>query len=165
VGIDDYRAARALIEQNAGVAEPDFMDERPDALVDAAEYALGVRFPPSYRAFVKELGAGDALGEEFYGVIDDNFTSSTVPNGIWLTLKHRDTSQLPDELVIVYGEGDGTYLALDTARRDAAGESPVVAWIPGASEPGEQLEEVAPDFGTLFRERIQQGLADAGVDT
>jgi hypothetical protein len=56
--------------------DADVVGERPEALVDPAEQTLGLRFPPSYRAFVRELGAGDAGGEEFYGVIDD-FENST----------------------------------------------------------------------------------------
>jgi len=59
MSLADYEAARELVVQ--------------------AEEALGSRFPHSYRSFVGELGAGDIAGEEFYGVIDDNFDSSGVP--------------------------------------------------------------------------------------
>jgi len=164
MSIDDYRAARALIDAHPAEAEPDFMDERPDALIEAAQAALGVTFPPSYRAFVKELGAGDAAAQEFFGVIDDNWADSTVPNGIWLTLQERTDAGLPAHLVVVYEEGDGTYLALDTARVAEDGENPVVAWTPGASRPGDELEQVADDFGALFLERMRDGLASRGAD-
>lgn len=164
MSIDDYRTARALIDQHPDESRPRFMGERPDALVAAAEQALGVDFPPSYRAFVKELGAGGAAAREFYGITSDNFTTATIPNGIWLTLQERQDSGLPDHLIVVFDDGDGSYLALDTSRRDDSGENPVVEWIPGASGPGDDLDEVAPDFGALFRERVQEGLAGRGVD-
>lgn len=72
---------------------------------------------------------------EDYGVIDDDFESSAVPNGIWLTLQERTDS----------------------------GEHPVVRWDPGVSEPDDELEVVAADFGTLLKTRIEEGLARRGV--
>lgn len=62
MSLEDYRAG-LLVNDKEDVA--DFMDKRPAAIVEAAERALGVDLPPSYRAFVSELGAGDIAGEEF----------------------------------------------------------------------------------------------------
>ena len=161
MSIEDYRAARELVERHDDLA--DFVGERPEELVARAEEALGVRFSPTYRSFATELGAGDIAGEEFYGVIDDDFESSAVPNGIWLTLRERTDSGLPPELVVVYTDFDGTYYALDTSRQDGSGEHPVVLWDPGVSEPGDELEAVAGDFGEFLRTRIEEGLARQGV--
>jgi antitoxin YobK len=159
--MDDYTEARELIERHDDLA--DFMGERPEELVAHAEDALGVKFPPTYRAFVKELGAGDIAGEEFYGVIDDNFESSGVPNGIWLTLHERTDSGLPPELVVVYTDVEGNYYALDTGRDGDSGEHPLVLWGPGVSQAGDELETVAGDFGEFLRTRVQEGLARRGV--
>jgi antitoxin YobK len=52
--MEDYTEARELIERHDDLA--DFMGERPEELVARAEEALGVRFPPTYRAFVRDLG-------------------------------------------------------------------------------------------------------------
>jgi hypothetical protein len=161
MSLADYEAARELVLRHDDLA--DFVGERPDELVAQAEEALGSRFPPSYRSFVGELGAGDIAGEEFYGVIDDNFDSSGVPNGVWLTLQEREDSGLPSDLIIVYGDAEGAYYALDTTRTDGSGEHPVLLWTPGASEPGDDLETVASDFGELFRTRIEAGLSRRGV--
>jgi antitoxin YobK len=161
VSVEDYRAARDLVEQHEDLA--DFVGERPDDLVTRAEQALGTGFPPSYRAFVSELGAGDIAGAEFYGVIDDDFESSGVPNGIWLTLQERTDSDLPPELIVVGDDGMGNYYALDSSRQDASGEYPLVIWVPGSSRPGDELETVAGDFGQFFREQVEQGLSRRGV--
>ena len=133
-----------------------FVGARDPALVTAAEEALGVPLPPTYRRFVTELGAGSVGGREFYGAIDENFVDSSIPDGIWLTLDERERFGFPKHLVIVGDTGMGEYYVLDTSRRDDKGESPVVIWVAGQSQEGDDLEVVAPDFGSFFWEALQQ---------
>lgn len=143
----DYQTAKALIEDNGG----DFEGPKPEALVASAEQALALKFPPSYRQFLLELGCGDINGVEVYGVINDKFEGSSVPNGIWLTLHERQNLGLPSSYVLIGDSGDGRYYALDTRTKDATGESPVVR----LSVDGKQSEPVAPSFGTYLREAVQ----------
>lgn len=156
MGLGDLGAALRLVAEHRDRAH--FMDGQPEEVVARAEQALGVSFPPSYREFVRELGAGDIAGAEFYGVTSGEFESSSVPNGIWFTLQERADSGLPQPLVVIYSVGEGTLFALDTAQRDDDDESPVVAWVPGVSRSEDQLETIAPDFGTFFRETVGQAL-------
>ena len=135
-----------------------FAGERPPALLAAAERALGLSFPPSYRAFLRRLGAGNVGASELYGVIDDNFTDSAVPDGIWMTLRGREAWGLPRSMVVVYGDGFGGYFVLDTAKTDEDGECPVLVWQPGRSERSEELEFIAPDFGSFFLETARRAL-------
>jgi antitoxin YobK len=162
LSLEDYREAASLISAHSDSAR--FGGERAADLVERAEAALGVRFPPSYRAFVRELGAGHIAGEEFYGITGDEFVDSSVPNGIWLTLREREDSGLPEHLVIVYEDGEGDYYALDTSEGGNEGENPLVRWVPGASQPDDDLEPVAEDFGTFFRARVQEGLSRRGLN-
>lgn len=133
-----------------------FVGRREPALVTAAEEALGVHLPPTYRRFVLELGAGSVGGREFYGAIDENFVDSSIPDGIWVTLDQREVFGFPTHLVIVGDTGMGEYYVLDTSQRDAAGESPVVVWVSGLSQEGDSLEVVAPDFGSFLWAAVQQ---------
>ena len=158
---EDYRVTARIIAEHGDAAR--FRGEQPDELVEQAESALGVRLPPSYRAFVSELGAGHIAGEEFYGVTSNDFVNSSVPNGIWLTLTERQDSGLPEPLVIVYEDDEGDYYALDTAQETGEGENPLVRWTPGVSQPADDLEVVADDFGGFFRETIQDGLSRRGM--
>ncbi len=155
MSLDDYRIALAEVEQQGDAA--DFVGERPEGLIAEAEAALDVRFPPSYRAFVRDLGAGDIGGHEFFGVIDDEFEHSAVPNGIWLTLQERTDSDLPRSLVLVYATGDGSYYALDVGAGQDPGaeESPVVVWTPGLSTSDQDPEVVASSFGEFFRRTVE----------
>jgi hypothetical protein len=127
---------------------------RDPALVAAAERALGLTFPPTYRRFVLDMGAGGVGAFEVYGVTGDDFTNSSVPNGIWVTLSDR-AAGMPGHLVVVGETGMGENYVLDTSRTDATGECPVVIWVPGASQPGDELEHVADDFGTFLWDNVQ----------
>jgi hypothetical protein len=116
--------------------------------VARAERALDRPFPDSYRAFVSELGAGDAGGEEFFGLVDGDFEDSAIPDAVWLTLTERRDSGLPPELILVHAAGDGAYHALDRQGR-------VVRWEPG----GTAGDPVADSFGQFFRRTVEDALA------
>ncbi len=158
MSLDDYNATAQVIAEHADLAR--FGGGHDEKLVERAETALGVRFPPSYRAFVREFGAGYIAGEEFYGITDENLEEGPIPNGIWLTMTERQDSDLPEALVVVYSDGEGNYYAIDTSAQAESDENPVVLWVPGASEPDDELEVVADDFGSLFRELVSEALAE-----
>ena len=75
--MSDYERAAALIAESKDDA--DFAGPRPAELIQAAEEALGVQFPPTYRRFVSEYGAGNIGSTEIYGVIDFDFEASSIP--------------------------------------------------------------------------------------
>ena len=125
----DLQRAFEIIEESGG---GDFEGAKPETLASLAEDALGLRFPPTYRGFLLRSGCGDITGCEFYGLIDDEFEDSSVPNGVWLTLRERQDSGLPKTLVIVYSDGMGTYFAIDTAQSTSGDENPIVSWQPDA---------------------------------
>lgn len=143
MSMQDYESARQLINDSE---DADFDGEKPEELVLKAEAALGVKFPPTYRRFLLEFGCGDIGGEEIYGIIDENFESSSVPNGIWLTLDERKTGNLPPNYIIVYAGGDGSYCAIDTAQVREGNESPVVRLAVDKT----LVEEVASNFGSFL---------------
>jgi hypothetical protein len=151
MSIRKFEMARGLISAAGG---GDFDGPKPNSLVAEAETALGLSFPPSYRQFLLELGCGNIGGLEVYGLINDNFHSSTVPNGVWLTLNERRAIHLNPALVIVGEAGDGTYYALDTSRLDDSGEAPVVH----LSVDGTQSEEIASSFGDYLLEAVRRAI-------
>ncbi|WP_052666456.1 SMI1/KNR4 family protein [Nitriliruptor alkaliphilus] len=145
-----FESASALLREDENRC--DVVGPRDEPLIVAAEEALGLRLPPSYRAFVARFGAGDVAGEEIFGVIHGDFSASGVPDGIWMTLEGRRDWNLPSTMVVVSFDGGTDYLVLDTARGGEDGEAPVLVWRPGSSAPGDDLEQLAPDFGTWLLE-------------
>ena len=148
MSIQKYEQARDLIE---GAGGGDFEGAKPEELVAKAEAALGLNFPPSYRRFLLELGCGDIRGLEVFGLINDSFEKSTVPNGIWLTLNQRRATGLNQCYVIIGDGGDGSYYALDIRQADEKGETPVVR----LSHDGRTSEAVADSFGTFLLEAVK----------
>ena len=149
MSIEKYQQARQLIEDAGG---GDFEGPKPEALVARAETALGLTFPPSYRRFLLEMGCGDINGLEIYGLINDKFENSTVPNGIWLTLNERRGIGLHPSYVLIGEGGEGTLYALDTRQAGKGGEALVLR----LSVDGKQIERVAESFGDYFLEAVQR---------
>jgi hypothetical protein len=142
MSLDDYHAAKSILEDIGG----DFVGPRSEALVAAAERVLGLRFPPSYRLFLSDLGCGDFNGVEIYGIISDEFMSSSAPNAIWLTLQSRQEINLSDGYIIIGDVGDGNRYAIDTRQVSDSGENPVVL----LSLKGHPYEVGAPSFGAYL---------------
>lgn len=148
--MDDYERAVDLIEGEGG---GDFVGPRPAELIARAEQVLGFRFPPTYRRFLLEYGAGSVGGTELYGVIHDDFENSSIPDGVWNNLELRREGQ-PETLYAFFDVGDGEQFCLDTGHVADDGEMPVVA----VYFDDEEREEIAPDFGRAFLMLIEEEL-------
>lgn len=145
--MSEYERAVALIDEHEDQA--DFVGPRSLELIQRAELAVGLRFPPTYRRFLSEYGAGNIGGTEIFGVVDDDFETSSVPDAIWLNLTHPR-----EDLFVFYALGEGTEFCLDTSRTAPDGEMPVIAVDPG----GEVREEIAPDFGSALHMLVREEL-------
>lgn len=156
MSMDDLERFLELVNEHED--EADFVGPRDQGLVAAAEARLGLSFPPMYLRFLFELGAGDIAGQEFYGVISEEFVNSSVPNGIWLTLKARDEWHLPQSMVVVGFDGGVDYYVVDTAKAASGDEPPVEIWRPGISAAGDELERRASDFGEFALRLTREGL-------
>jgi hypothetical protein len=150
MGMNELRKAMEII-QNSGAA--DFEGEKDEDLVLKAEKYLGVRFPPTYREFLKTLGCGDIDGKEFYGLINERFENSSVPNAIWLTSNLRRKYGTPPTLVFIAESAEG-YYALDLGQTGPEGEAAVVDWNAGKGKG--PYEIVFRDFGAFLLESLNE---------
>jgi antitoxin YobK len=152
VPMSDYEKAAELIAEHPDLA--DFVGPRDEAPVRAAQEALSVQFPPSYRRFLHEYGAGSFGGQEIYGVIHADFESSGIPDAVWNTLSLRDDGDIPPDLVAIYATGDGEQLCVQSG----SSETPMLAIWPGSDD---EPEVIASDFGVWFKELVETEIADA----
>ena len=151
--------AERVFELIGNVESADFHGPKSEELIVKAERALGVTFPPTYRAFLSRYGCGSVPGYEFYGIIDDDFENSSVPDAIWLTLDERRFSRLPSSLVLISGTGDGGFYAIDLDQKEHHGESPVVQWWPGSPNASGNRSKIASHFGAFLLECVQRAMA------
>lgn len=158
MGMKDFERAMAIIKEHSSLAL--FQGAKEEMLIKKAEEFLGLTFPPTYRRFLRELGCGCFDGEEFHGIVDEEFENAQIPDGVGMTQRFRKEANLPDSYFILYLTGDGFLYVLDTKQRNEENESPVLAWYSGISKPGDKLEVIAPDFGTFFYRTLKQALED-----
>lgn len=122
-----------------------------DELIAKAERYLGLKFPESYKYFLKTYGYLAIGGEEIYGIIDGDFEDSRIPDAIWLTKKEHERNPELKHLVVVYFTGDEFFYCLDTSRMNN-GECPVV--IIDVSFEGE-TEDVHDTFKEFVKDCIE----------
>jgi hypothetical protein len=95
--------------------------------IEAAERELGLRFPLSYRAFLRRFGSGNFNGFEIFGLPGDRLWGDVV------MMNQLARRPIPSRhLRFMEDVGDYTY-CLDTGRTDETGECPVVIFGPKAA--------------------------------
>jgi hypothetical protein len=132
-----------------------FAGPQDEPVIQEAERLLGLKFPPTYRAFLQQLGAGSFSAAEFYGICGPDLLTGPIPNGIWCTLNHREKWQLPRNLVVIGDGGFGDNYCLDVMPHS---EAPVIIHLPGVQPAQQPRETVANDFGAFFLEEIRTQL-------
>ncbi|MFZ6018220.1 MAG: SMI1/KNR4 family protein [Chloroflexota bacterium] len=161
MSMQDYEKARELIEEAvrmSGILST-FVGPKPEKLVNFAQERLSVKFPETYRRFLLEYGAGGIGSFEIYGIIQEDFENHDYRHldVVWLTLKERTVSNLPNYLLPIFDLGDGELFCLDFRKKEG-NEVKVVGFTPGYSSPQQSLDVVAEDFGKLFFDLVQSEL-------
>jgi len=158
MSMQDLNTAIDLIP---GIPGAGFHGPQPDTLIESAEKVLGLRFPPTYREFLRRLGYGHVPGCDFYGLIHSDFENSALPDAVWITLRDRKSEGLSSSVIYISDTGYGGYYAIDTSQKTPEGESPVVvAW--GADDDWFNVgETIAEDFGAFLLEYVRSATKDS----
>jgi hypothetical protein len=120
----------------------------PEAAISAAEEALGVTFPPSYRTFLRTFG-GIALPTHL-GIVHDFVGVQGDDDVVGRTLKAREERRLGDHLVVVgMGAQYMEWFCLDASRPLPNGEYPVLMFDARDNALDQQFYD---DFGQMLEE-------------
>lgn len=149
----NYIEALELISEHEELL--DSMEGCTEELVKKAEKRLNLSFPKSYRDFLLKFGTMNFGSEEFYGIVQEDFDNSSVPDAIWYTLRERLDSGLPDNLFIIYDTGSEEVFCLDFNRTTAEGEPAVVVFVPIVEVQYQTNELISEDFGAFLLQRIR----------
>jgi len=122
----------------------DFGDGAPEELLQRAESALGFKFPPSYRWWLRSYGGGEVLGEEIYSLYETPGPSGDV---VYQHELNQTKGLLgPRQLVICHSDVDGMFY-LDIAGEKPGAEAPVISQALGTV--------YAQDFSEFLYKRIR----------
>ena len=119
----------------------------PEAAISAAEVALGITFPPSYKTFLRTFG-GIAIPPHL-GIVHD-FVGVTSDDVVRRTLQARAERRLADHLVVVgMGAQYQEWFCLDASRELPNGEYPVYMFDARDNALDQQFYD---DFGQMLQE-------------
>ncbi len=121
MGTMETEQAIALMRRHRALAE--FVGGASAEQIEAAEARLGVRFPPSYRQFIEEVGAVRFAGHDVLGVVGRHGDPRL--DVVRVTLDERAHTDMSDEHIVVGPYGREAVFALDCADRRHDGECPV----------------------------------------
>ncbi|HLL24596.1 MAG TPA: SMI1/KNR4 family protein [Kofleriaceae bacterium] len=127
----------------------------PETAISAAEEALGVTFPPSYRHFLRTFGGiaiPPHLGvvHDFVGVASDASSTDAPNDVVGKTLEGRTQKKLAEHLVVVgMGAQYQEWFCLDASRPRANGEYPVLMFDAKDNALDQQFYD---DFGQMLAE-------------
>ena len=152
MSIETYHMAVSLINRYPLLGR--FVGPRSELLIQAAEKTIGITFPNTYRRFLLEYGAGNFGSSEIYGIIDEDFMNSGIPDSVWYTMKLRSDFSLPNHLFVIHDVGNGEMVGLNFAKI-ANDETPVVVFTFESILQKDVLEQVAIDFGDFFLELVE----------
>ena len=152
--VERVRSKLSESERSCEIAGP-----VPEVAIAAAEEALGVTFPPSYRTFLRTFG-GIAIPvhlgvvHEFVGVAPPGRDPAAAPNGqddvVGRTLAARAERNLAEHLVVVgLGAESQEWFCLDVSRTRSNGECPVLLYDPRDNALDQQFYD---DFGQMLQE-------------
>ena len=134
--------------------------ERTNEIVKKAEELFGLNFSKQNFEFFKRLGYLSFFGNEFYGILTDDFLDDGdyVGCAIEATLQDRAELNLPLEWLTLYFFDDGYYGYLDYSQLNEDGEPAVIMAI----YDGEKYvvtEKVAEDLGDFLLRLVEEQLA------
>jgi len=152
----DYENAVKLIRLHSD--QTYLVGKRSLELVMLAEKVLGLTFPNFYRQFLLDFGAGSVGGMEIYGIINDDFVNSSVPDAIWYTLNLRRETKIPHDYVVIAAVGDGRIFVLDTDNTQMV-EGQMHLYYPGLLPSEQPDEKVSSEFSTWFYEEVKRELS------
>src|SRR4051812_24532430 len=98
-----------------------------EVAIAALESNLGVRLPPSYRAFLGRHGGMGIYDSTISGIIGGDPLDENSGSLYGDTLRFRSEWDLPSYLLVIQADEDAPY-CLDTRSASAAGEFPVVCY-------------------------------------
>ena len=83
--MSNYEKVKKIIYENEDLS--DYIENINYELIEKGEKYLDIKFPNTFKQYLKDFGSLTFGATEIYGVIDEDFINSSIPDAIWLTMK------------------------------------------------------------------------------
>jgi len=126
--------------------------------IEKAQEMFGYTFSKQNFQFYKQVGYLSFFGNEFYGIVKEDFSGIYTGCAIEATLQDRKDYNLPSKWLIIYDFDDGYMGYLDYNQLNEEREPPVIMAI----YDGEKyvvVEKVAEDFGDFLLGIVEEQLS------
>lgn len=156
MSVEDLEKAFKLTSENFNQNECYCSTPKSEELIREAEKILNVKFPRTYKNFIRKIGWGGPKGLLIPGIRVDDPAELSSTGLVWGVLKDRKDSGYPDHIIGLYDLGEGTTYCLDLSQMNKEGECPVVVWPLEGYEATPVLEILAEDFGKFYLDMIEE---------
>ncbi len=151
----NYDSIKKLIALNEDVCEfASFGDGISDLLIQKAEKRLGVKFPPSYRWWLKNYSGGEINGEEIFSIYESDLDENPIPSGGIVyrnELDQKNGMSSVNQLIIQTNDQAQTYY-FDLLQVDKDGESPIYV--------GREVPLIGLKYANNFLEFLQKKIQE-----
>lgn len=111
--------------------------------VAAAEKALGVKLPESYKQFLLTCGSADIENEEIFGLDPEDHPSDFVQSTLFM--RKAEDFKWPDHMLVIAADGRGGDFCLDVSKIKGD-DCPVVYHDHELDEIDEESGAITPSF-------------------
>ncbi len=156
-----YKNLEEALEK-AKLCEGYFVKECSNSeVIKKAELVLNTTFSSQQRYFLERYVYFSFFGNEFYGIIKEDFTGNYTPQIVVATLVDRERANMPHSYLHLWDAGDGAIGVLDYSQLNDEGEPPVLLVDYRGEEHGwVVIEKMAEDLGDFLLQRVENQLAN-----
>lgn len=150
----NYQKAIVLAEKCKGYLVGSGVSEET---IKHAEQKLKIVFSVQLREYLKTYSYIEFDGNEFYGIIKDDFSAISEGSIVESAMYNREKFSLPLKWVPIYNYNDGNMAYLDYSDLNEVGEAKIIMAIYTGSE-YTITEELSEDLGDFLLEMVQYQL-------
>ncbi len=130
-------------------------------VIRKAELTLKIDFSKQQKLFLEKYTYFSFFGNEFYGIIKDDFTGNYTPQIVVATLVDRERANMPHSYLHLWDAGDGAIAILDYSNLNEDSEPPVLLVDYRGEEQGwVVLDKIADDLGDFLLQLVERQLAN-----
>ena len=154
----DIQGFELVLEKAKQCEYYDPAEGKSTAVIKHAEELLGLSFSPQLNYYLSHIGYLSFAGNEFLGILKDDFNGTPAMNIVEFALQQRAQFDLPKSWIPIYIMGDGSIAFLDSSRCNTEGEPPVILGLYSGTAFVDQ-GVIAEDYGDFMEQRINQQLS------